>query len=46
MPQLKGNIMVVHPWDVFFPRAYIIIVHPRDVVFPRTLAQGKATSQG
>jgi hypothetical protein len=31
---LKVNIIIVHPWDVVFPRA-IIIVHPRGVVFPR-----------
>jgi hypothetical protein len=42
---LKVNIIIVHPWDVVFPRA-IIIVHPRGVVFPRALARGKTTSQG
>jgi ABC-type antimicrobial peptide transport system permease subunit len=37
MPALKVNIIIVHPWNVVFPRAAlkvnIIIVHPWDVVF-------------
>ena len=43
MPALKVNIIIVHPWDVVFPRA---IVHPWDVVFLKALARGKTTSQG
>jgi hypothetical protein len=47
MPALKVNIIIVHPWDVVFPRAKvnIIIVHPRVVVFSRALARRKTTSQ-
>jgi hypothetical protein len=30
MPALKVNIIIVHPWDVVFPRALAFYFSPRE----------------